>query len=202
MQSSSQTSGPRLLQLLQRPWLIACLLAAAATPAYGQLAAPSAADRAFMRLIFDAVRQQPDYGAQQSSVHQARGGLTAVRSEFLPRVQLLVDSGEDRSARAGQADIPGSRRSGEINPQVALSQLVYDGGAAWGRYRAARDRVESATQGTDAVANNLALRGVQTYFTLLRQREAVQIAVDNLDKVVGVRDKVFARAEEGRDPRS
>lgn len=184
-----------------RPALLATLLAALAGPVRAEALPGTPADQAFVQRIAEAVRRQPDYGAQQASVQQARGGLTTARSDFLPRVQLLVDSGEDRSVRAGQ-DIPGSRRSGEINPQVAVSQLIYDGGAAWGRYKAARERINSATQGMDAVANNLALRGVQIWFTVLRQREAVSIATDNLAKISAVRDKVVARAAEGRDPRS
>lgn len=182
---------------------LACLLACVIDGAYAQSPVSMSAGESFVRQIAQAVRTQPDYGSQEASVQQARGGVTSARADFLPRVQLLVDSGEDRSVRAGQAgDIPGSRRSGEINPQIAVSQLVYDGGAAWGRYRAARDRVDSASRGVDAVANNLALRGVQIYFTTARQREAVKIAADNLEKVMSVRDKVGARADEGRDPRS
>jgi adhesin transport system outer membrane protein len=180
----------------------AAALLVVAGGACAQAAAVTAADRTFARTIAAGVRSQPDYGAQQASVQQARGGVTSARADFLPRVQLLVDSGEDRSVRAGVDDLPGSRRSGEINPQLALSQLLYDGGAAFGRYRAAKNRMESATQGVDAVANNLALRGVQVYFTVLRQREAVRIADENLAKVTGVRDKVVARAAEGRDPLS
>lgn len=173
---------------------LTCLL----VPLVTETAAQEPSD-GFVLQIAQAVRLQPDYGSQQSSLQQARGGVTSARADFLPRVQLLVDSGEDRGARAGQA---ASRRSGEVNPQISVSQMVYDGGAAWGRYRAAGHRVDSATLGVDAVANNLALRGVQVYFALLRQREAVEIAADNLEKIIRVRDKVSARADEGRDPRS
>ncbi|MBX5463626.1 MAG: TolC family protein [Steroidobacteraceae bacterium] len=95
-----------------------------------------------------------------------------------------------------------SRERGQINPQVALTQLLYDGGAAWGRVRAARERVAAASLGIEVAANNLALQAVQIYFTVLRQREAVKIAEENLRKVQSVRDKVEGRAAEGRDPRS
>lgn len=192
---STQRGGAGIVLLLAG-------LALATGITHAQSAVSTDADRAFVRSISEGVRRQPDLGAQQASLQQARGGLSAARADFLPRVQLLVDSGEDHVARAGSGDIPGTRRSGEINPQLALSQLIYDGGAAWGRYRAARDRIESASLGVDAVANNLALRGVQVYFTVLRQREAVRIAAENLAKVSGVREKVVARAAEGRDPRS
>jgi adhesin transport system outer membrane protein len=195
LDNHNPTQGsPRIL-----PLLAGLLLAAGVANAQSPVS--TAADGAFVRSIAEAVMRQPDMGEQQASLQQARGGLTTARSDFLPRVQLLVDSGEDRSSRVG-ADIPGSRRSGEINPQVAVSQLIYDGGAALGRYRAARERITSASEGVDAVANNLALRGVQVWFSVLRQREAVSIAVDNLGKISGVRDKVVARAAEGRDPLS
>lgn len=181
------------------PLLFAC---AAAHAVAQELDAPRA-DRMFMQSIADAVRRQPDFESQVASVRQARGSLSEARSGFLPRVQLLVDSGEDRSLRGGRAEsMPDARGAGEINPQLSLTQLLFDGGAAWNRTRAARDRLHSAASGVDAVANNLALLGVQIHLTVVRQRDAVQIAMENLERVGSVRDKVAGRVEEGRDPRS
>jgi outer membrane protein, adhesin transport system len=162
---------------------------------------PTPADSDFVRLVASAALRQPDLGSGQAALRQARGSLSAVRADFLPRLQLLVDSGEDRNSRAG-ADIPGTRRSGEVNPQLALTQLIYDGGAALGRYRAAKDRVGAANFEVDSTSNAVLLRGVQVYFTVLRQVDSVRIARENVEKVLSVRSKVAARAAEGRDPRS
>lgn len=184
-------------------WSIAVLAVALLAPAgaWAQAVEPAAADRIFVQRIAEAAVRQPDFGAGEASLGQARGSLTAARSGFLPRLQLLVDSGEDHSVRAGE-DLANSRRSGEVNPQLAFSQLLYDGGAALDRYRAARQRVDSAMIDINSTGNSLLLRGVQVYFAMLRQEESVRIARENLDKVLGVREKVAARAEEGRDPRS
>ncbi|HEY8506997.1 MAG TPA: TolC family protein, partial [Steroidobacteraceae bacterium] len=161
---------------------------------------PGEADAAFISLIAEAVRRQPELGTRQSSVAEARGSLSEAQAAFFPRVQLLVDSGEDRNVRG--SDITRSRERGEINPQLALTQLLYDGGAAWGQLRAARERVDAASREIDGAANSLALQAVQIYFTVLRQREAVKIAEENLRRVRSVRDKVAGRADAGRDPRS
>lgn len=179
------------------------LLAAAGGPVSAQVTQMSGDDLAFVRLIGEAVRQQPDFGSQWASVRQAEGSLSEAKADFFPRVQMLLDSGEDSAVRNGRReDIAGSRRSGQLNPQLALSQLLYDGGATWGRVRAAKGRVSEASRGVEASANNLALQAVQTYFTVIRQRDAVKIARENLAKVQSVRDKVAGRATEGRDPRS
>lgn len=179
------------------------LLAAVGRPAAAQETQPGSEDLAFARQIAQAVQRQPDFGSQWASVHQAEGSLSEAKADFFPRVQLLVDSGQDGTVRNGRRqDIAGSRRSGQLNPQLALTQLLYDGGAAWGRMHAARGRVNGASRGVEAVANNLALQAVQTYFTVLRQRDAVKIARENVAKVQSVRDKVAGRAAAGRDPRS
>jgi len=180
---------------------VACIvLSLAAMPGMAQVSKSDRFDEWFIHLIAAGVRRQPDFNTQRSDVTQARGSLAEARAEFFPRVQLLVDSGEDRNVRGD--NITHSRERGQINPQLALTQLLYDGGAAWGRLRAARERVAAASLGIEVAANNLALQAVQIYFTVLRQREAVKIAEENLRKVRSVRDKVEGRAAEGRDPRS
>lgn len=184
----------------------ACLigfLAAAGGAFAADVGEPSSDDLAFVRLIGEAVGRQPDFGSQWAAVREAEGAVSEAKADFFPRVQLLVDSGEDETVRNGQRqDITSSRRSGQINPQLALSQLLYDGGAAWGRLRAAKGRVSGASRRVEASANSLALQGVQIYFTVIRQRDGLKIARENLAKVQSVRDKVAGRALEGRDPRS
>lgn len=172
-------------------------------PVASQAEEPGGSDAAFLELIADAVRRQPDFGSQQAAVGQARGALSEAKAGLLPRVQLLVDSGERRAVRNDRlTDSPDGRGSGQVTPQLALTQLLYDGGAAWGRVRASKVRVSAASRGADAAANTLALQAVQSYFTVLRQREALSIAAENVRKVQGVRDKVAERVAEGRDPHS
>ncbi|MEJ0040529.1 MAG: TolC family protein [Gammaproteobacteria bacterium] len=190
-----------IFKAIAMPCALAVLCASA--PLAAQVNEAGAEDRAFIRLVADAVRHQPDFGSQEASVGQAQGSLSEAKSDFFPRVQLLMDSGQDRTVRSGRTeDIPGSRHPGDVNPQLAFSQLLYDGGATWGRVRAAKGRVSAASRGVDAVANNLTLQAVQLYFTVLRQRDSVKIGRENLAKVQSVRDKVAGRALEGRDPRS
>lgn len=182
-----------------RPALLLCALLYMAGSAVAQ--SPAEQDAAFLALVAEAVQRRPDFGTQHASVGAARGALSEAKADFFPRVQLLLDSGEDRSVRDGRSS-PGTRRSGDVNPQLGVTQLLYDGGAAWGRVRAARGRVSAAVHGIDSAANNLSLQAVQIYFTVIRQQEALTIALENLNKIASVRDKVAGRAQEGRDPRS
>lgn len=156
----------------------------------------------FVGLIADAVLRQPDLGAQQAAVREARGVLSVARADRLPRLQMLMDTGDDHTVRDGRSQDAGGARAGRIKPQLALSQLLYDGGAARARVQASSDRVSSASRTVDASSNRLALQGVSAYLAVLREREAVSIARQNVERVQAVRDKVAGRAAEGRDPRS
>jgi adhesin transport system outer membrane protein len=129
-------------------------------------AAAEPADAAFDDKIVKAIRRHPLLAADQSDAAIARAEFKAARAALYPRLSANVDADYviDRSFGASTPNVVESLRpNGQVNAGLTASQLVFDGGAAFARIKAARARTRERERTIEARINDLALRALSVY---------------------------------------
>jgi outer membrane protein, adhesin transport system len=133
---------------------------AAQTPA----AVVGAAD--FDDLIAEAISRHPLLAADEADVAIARAETRAARAALYPRLSANVDADYviDRRFGSSTANVVESLRpNGQVNAGLTASQLIFDGGAALSRIKAARARTRERQRTIEARINDLALRALSVY---------------------------------------
>ncbi len=116
--------------------------------------------------IAEAIRRHPLLAADQSDAAIARAETRAARAALYPRLSANVDADYviDRSFGASTPNVVESLRpNGQVNAGLTASQLVFDGGAAFARIKAARARTRERERTIEARINDLALRALSVY---------------------------------------
>jgi adhesin transport system outer membrane protein len=129
-------------------------------------AAAELTDAAFDDKIVKAIRRHPLLAADQSDAAIARAEFKAARAALYPRLSANVDADYviDRSFGASTPNVVESLRpNGQVNAGLTASQLVFDGGAAFARIKAARARTRERERTIEARINDLALRALSVY---------------------------------------
>jgi len=136
-----------------------------ATPDTSPATAPAAAHE-FERLIASAIARHPALGADQSDAAIARAETRAARAALYPRLSASVDADYVVDRRFGNSTtnvVESLRPDGQVNAGLTASQLIFDGGAAFARIKAARARASARDRTIEARINDLALRALSVY---------------------------------------
>lgn len=174
-----------------------------------------------------AVDTHPTVQAAQAAKRTRREEIDVARSPFFPTIDLRATSGWERSntpgtrGRAGRGVGPGTSPVAGVGPfggpgsgatngdqkatvqmmhtdsEIAVSQMVFDGFETWNRTAAAEIREKVAGFQIRDAEEEIALRAVEAYLTVLRNREVVSLAEENVEAHVEVLDDVRVRAREG-----
>lgn len=124
------------------------------------------------------------------------------RAEFFPSLNVALGQGRETSrnisTRALGGDVTLTRQEGDIS----VSQLLFDGGAAGGQVRRFGALTEGAAFSVTDAAETVGLRAGQTFVDVLRLREQLGVARENVaihEKTLG---DVSALADAGRGRRA
>jgi adhesin transport system outer membrane protein len=150
------------------------ILWCAAQPAPGETL-PDAVARAVSRF--------PDLRASAASRRAAEQLTAQARGALLPSIDASLGQGRETSRNlstrgAGSDSVSLTRREAE----VAVTQLLFDGGVATGQVRRFDARSDSAALQVAAAAEALALRVTLAYLDVLRLRGQVELAGQNVAK--------------------
>ncbi len=159
-------------------------------------------DEWFNRLAKAPLRH-PSVLAAEFGEQEAISTISEAKAILYPQVAVSLSADSQKSIRDGQetSSVQGLEASDEVrlNPNVTISQLVYDGGASQSRIKAAQARSEAATSRKLSTELGIALRAADTLIELAKLQEQLDAARDNLDEVSRLRDMIRARVEMGRD---
>jgi outer membrane protein, adhesin transport system len=146
--------------------------AAVAAPAESPAPPPPCAVD-FDALIARAVGRHPLLAAEESDAAIARAEMRGARAALYPRLSASVDADYviDRKFGASTPNVVESLRpNGQVNAGLTASQLIFDGGAAFARIKAARARTRERELTIEARINDLALRALSVYLDVAVQQ--------------------------------
>lgn len=147
--------------------------------------------------------RHPSVQAAVFGEQEAISSISEAKAILYPQVAVSLSADSQKSVREGQeiASVQGLEPSDDIrlNPNLTLSQLVFDGGATQSRVKAAEFRSEAATSRRNSTELGIALRAADTLIELAKLQEQLDAARDNLDEVARLRDMIRERVNMGRD---
>ncbi len=158
-----------------------------------------------------AVRTHPTVMAAVSVKHAADKVVDEARSEFFPHIDGRASTGFERSRTPGTIGraannivLPTGRTPGKgtvdmmnTSSNITLRQMLFDGFETINRTRAARVRTKVANYQVHDAQELIALRAAQAYISVVRSREIVALAEENVQTHVEVLNDVRLRAQQG-----
>ncbi|MCB9963608.1 MAG: TolC family outer membrane protein [Rhodospirillales bacterium] len=174
-------NGERMMTALKQKALLgtALIALAFATPA-------SAQENPTLQTLRDAVAvgvmTNPEYNVVASSRRATDEELNQAEALYLPSVDLNADTGyeytDDPGTRAGTGDKDESLYRYETG--LTVTQLLFDGFETKYENKRQENRVLSAAHRVRETTEFVGLDIVDSYLEVLRQRQLVQIARDNI----------------------
>lgn len=137
--------------------------------------------RDFDALIAGAVKRHPLLAADQSEAAIARAEARVARAALYPRLTASIDADYviDREFGASTTNVVESLRpDGQVNAGLTASQLIFDGGSAFARIKAARARTRERDRTIEARINDLALRALSVYLDAAVQQGMARLGAE------------------------
>lgn len=171
---------------------VALLLMLATTAAADTLA--GAVERAIVHF--------PEMRIAATRVFAAEAQVGQARAEFLPAVNASIGEGRERSKNASTRSFGSDPTLTRAEREINVSQLVYDGGAAGGQLSRFQARAQGAGFNVWSSAETVGLRAAQTYTEVLRLREQLSVARENVAAHRKTLADVTLLADAGRGKRA
>ena len=150
-----------------------------------------------------AVETHPTVKAAEAAWRTRAEEVGEVRAPFFPVVDGRVSSGLEHSdtpgtrGRATRGSDEGDTDLWHNDSQILLRQLIFDGFETSNRSDAAKTRTRVAGFQVRDSEELIALRAVEAYHDVLRRREIVELAEENVEAHIEVLGDVRIRAREG-----
>ncbi len=161
---------------------------------------PSAAQEVTLKdAIQFGLANNPEYGVVANTRMATEKELRQARGLFLPSLDLTGDTGleytDDPNTRAG-IDPDDEETLFRYQVGLTLTQLLFDGFNAKSEVERQVARVRSSAHRVDETAEFVGLDIVEAYLEVMRQRELLQIARENIDSHLDImaqtKDAVYA----------
>jgi adhesin transport system outer membrane protein len=165
----------------------------------------SAQAMALKEAIELAISTNPDIGIVASNREAVDEELRQARGLYLPQVDVAAGIGRERTNnRATRAD-PNNADALTLTRQEAsltVQQRIFDGFETDSTVKREKARVESAAQRVAENSEFLALDAVGSYLEVLRQRELVRLAEENVRVHTSILDSLKQRLAGGGGSRA
>lgn len=146
----------------------------------------------------------PSVLGARSRARAADHAITQARSGFFPSVSLFASGGREWSKSPAVAarliddeDITLNREEYRID----VEQTLFAGGRVYGSVKQSQHSADSAKQLVDAERQLVAIRAVEAYLNVLRNRELVSLAEKNIEVHKSTKEKVAKRVKSGASRR-
>ena len=153
-----------------------------------------------------AIATNPDIGIVANNREAVDEELRQARGLWLPQIDAAAGIGyertEDRGTRADTTISGSSLALQRKESSLTVQQRVFDGFEANSTIDREKARVESAARRVFENAETLALDAIGTYLEVIRQRELVRLAEQNLDIHLSILDAVRERLDRGAGSRA
>lgn len=150
--------------------------------------------------VATGVMTNPEYGVVAASRRATDEELKQGRALFLPSVDMRADTGfehsNDPATRAGAGR--NSESLWRYDTSLTLTQMLFDGWES--RYEVARQqaRVTSSANRVRETSELLGLSIVEAYLEVLRQRQLLVIARQNVEDHISIMDQIQSGVAGGR----
>lgn len=141
----------------------------------------------------DVLVTQEDRSAIEQNVREAKAG-------YLPRVDVYAGVGGEQSDNASTRAATGSNSYRGLHRDesgIKITQMLFDGFFTKNEVARQKATLQAASYRVLAAAEDVGLRATQTYLDVLRRREQVEVAKDNLAAHQRIYDQIRMRSERG-----
>lgn len=146
-------------------------------------------------VVRTALATHPKVAASKSSFKASGFAIDQQRAGLLPSLDLSADSGYQHAHRPnGTTTDEDALRNKQ---RLALTQLLFDAGGTSSRFAASKASAEAARFSVYSTATLIAQRAVRAYLDVARDRELVNIAVENIGFHQGILADVSEAARSG-----
>ena len=149
--------------------------------------------------IQSTIDNHPELHASMNDRLSADEDVKVAKGGYLPTVDLLAGYGRE------QTDSPSTRALGDHNKEtlnyrdaeLRLRQMLFDGFNTPNEVARTKSVVDSRAYYVQGTSESLALRTVEVYLDVLKRREMVTLAENNLQAHLRVNDQIGLRSDRG-----
>lgn len=144
----------------------------------------------------------PEYGVVANNVQATRAELSQAEALYLPSIDVRADTGWEHSddpATRGGLDNDDTEEMWRYEAGVTLTQLLFDGWETKFENLRQEARVLSAANRVREASELIGLAIVEAYLDVLRQREVLEIARENVADHLKIVDQISDAVEAGRN---
>ncbi|HWD31410.1 TolC family outer membrane protein [Pseudomonas caricapapayae] len=154
--------------------------------------------------VQSAVDQHPEINASRNNRLSADEDVNVAKGGWYPRVDLVAGYGRQKSdntnTRFTNPDGTSNHNKETLNytqSDLRLRQMLFDGFNTPNEVARTEAVVNSRAYYTQATAQSIALRAIEVYLEVLKRRELVTLAKNNLQAHLRVNDQIGLRSERG-----
>ncbi|WP_312931059.1 TolC family outer membrane protein [Pseudomonas sp.] len=154
--------------------------------------------------VQSAVDKHPEVSEYRNSRLSADEDVKFARGGYFPTVDLVAGYGRQRSdnnnTRGVNADGSRNHNKETLNytqSELRLRQMLFDGFNTSNEVGRTQAVANSRAYYTQATAETIALRAIEVYLEVLKRRELVTLAKNNLQAHLRVNDQIGLRSERG-----
>ena len=159
----------------------------------------SAEEIALEDALTRGLASNPEYGVVANNRRATDEELRQAHGLFLPSVDLRASAGveytDDQGTRAAGLD---DRSRGIYDYTATLTQMLFDGFAAQNEVDRQEARTRSAAYRVHETAELVGFDIVESYLEVLRQRDLLRIARDNVREHGSMMNEIIATVQAGR----
>ncbi len=151
------------------------------------------------KAVARGVASNPEYGVVANNKSATEQELRQAKGLRLPSVDMTASAGysieEDATTRAAGED---HDTKGIYSTQVTLTQMLFDGWAASSEINRQKSRVLSAAARVAETQQLTGMNIVESYLEVMRQRDLLQIAKDNVQDHMSMLSEIRTGTQAGR----
>lgn len=151
--------------------------------------------------VSTGISTNPEYGVVASSRRATDEELGQGRALFLPSVDMRADTGYEHSddpATRGGLDSNDTENLWRKEISLTLTQMLFDGWESKYEVERQKARVSSAARRVRETAELVGLSIVESYLEVLRQRQLLVIARQNVADHISILDQIQDGVDAGR----
>lgn len=163
--------------------------------AFGLAMPASAEELSLDRAVARGMITNPEYGVVANNRMATQEELEQGEGLFLPSLDVTASAGIERTEAAVSGDHENFR---QYQYGLTLTQMLFDGFAAKNEVERQEARVRSAAHRVEETGQLVGLSIVESYLEVMRQRDLLQIAKDNVKEHLSMLNEIRSGAEAGR----
>lgn len=157
-----------------------------------------AASQSLKEAVTQAIESNPQVLSAARKKEAADHAIDAAKGGYFPRVDFLYGAGRERSQNATTlATTPGWVRMNRKQEGVILNQMLWDGFGTKSEVDRRRAISDSNAHRAYGTAEEIALQTIDAYLDVLKNRELLGYAKENLDAHRRTFDQVKLRSDKG-----